>query len=163
MTVQVHMYDGALRNAILPDATLSISKNQIAINNGVATNASAVNAAANKSDTLNASPTHAIGATVVFEGIVRTDEAGRAIRALSYEAYEPMATNSLTELARDILSKHALIAITVEHSRGEVAAGERSFRLTIDSAHRKEALAAMDEFIDRMKRDVPIWKSPIYI
>ena len=163
MTVQVHMYDGALRNAILPDATLSVSKNQIAINSGVATNASAVNAAANKADTLNASLTQAIGATVVFEGIVRTDEAGRAIRALSYEAYEPMATNSLTELARDILSKHALIAITVEHSRGEVAVGERSFRLTIDSAHRKEALAAMDEFIDRMKRDVPIWKSPIYI
>ena len=74
-----------------------------------------------------------------------------------------MATNSLTELARDILHKHALIAITVEHSRGEVLAGERSFRLAIHSAHRKEALAAMDEFIDRMKRDVPIWKSPIYI
>ena len=74
-----------------------------------------------------------------------------------------MATNALTDLARDILHKHALIAITVEHSRGEVLAGERSFRLAIDSAHRKEALAAMDEFIDRMKRDVPIWKSPIYI
>ena len=107
--------------------------------------------------------TEQVGATLVFEGIIRANEQGRAIRALSYEAYEPMATNSLTELARDILSKHALIAITVEHSRGEVAVGERSFRLIIDSAHRKEALAAMDEFIDRMKRDVPIWKSPIYI
>jgi len=104
-----------------------------------------------------------VGATLVFEGIVRANEQGRAIRALSYEAYEPMATNALTQLARDILHKHTLIAITVEHSRGEVLAGERSFRLTIDSAHRKEALAAMDEFIDRMKRDVPIWKSPIYI
>ncbi len=104
-----------------------------------------------------------VGATLVFEGIVRATELGRAIRALSYEAYEPMASNTLTELARDILCKHALIAITVEHSRGEVAAGERSFRLAIESAHRKEALAAMDEFIDRMKRDVPIWKSAIYI
>ena len=111
----------------------------------------------------SASTAHVVGATVVFEGIVRTDEAGRAIRALSYETYEPMASNSLTELAHDILSKHALIAITVEHSRGEVAVGQRSFRLVIESAHRKEALAAMDEFIDRMKRDVPIWKSPIYI
>jgi molybdopterin synthase catalytic subunit len=106
---------------------------------------------------------HAVGATVVFEGIVRANEQGRTIRALSYEAYEPMATNSLTQLANDILSKHALIAITVEHSRGEVATGQRSFRLAIDSAHRKEALAAMDEFIDRMKRDVPIWKTAIYI
>ena len=112
---------------------------------------------------LSASAAHAVGATVVFEGIVRANEQGRTIRALSYEAYEPMATNSLTQLANDILSKHALIAITVEHSRGEVAAGERSFRLAIDSAHRKEALAAMDEFIDRMKRDVPIWKTAIYI
>ena len=106
---------------------------------------------------------HAVGATVVFEGIVRANEQGRTIRALSYEAYEPMATNSLTQLANDILSKHTLIAITVEHSRGEVATGQRSFRLAIDSAHRKEALAAMDEFIDRMKRDVPIWKTAIYI
>ncbi len=111
----------------------------------------------------SASAAHAVGAAVVFEGIVRANEQGRAIRALSYEAYEPMATNSLTRLANDILSKHALIAITVEHSRGEVATGQRSFRLAIDSAHRKEALAAMDEFIDRMKRDVPIWKTAIYI
>ena len=99
----------------------------------------------------------------MFEGIVRANEQGRAIRALSYEAYEPMATNSLTQLANDMLSKHTLIAITVEHSRGEVATGQRSFRLAIHSAHRKEALAAMDEFIDRMKRDVPIWKIAIYI
>jgi molybdopterin synthase catalytic subunit len=27
--------------------------------------------------------------------------------------------------------------------------------------HRAEALAATGEFIDRMKRDVPIWKSPL--
>lgn len=121
------------------------------------------NSASDYAQNISAPAIEQVGATVVFEGIVRANEQGRAIRALSYEAYEPMATNSLTELARDILSKHELIAITVEHSRGEVAAGERSFRLSIDSAHRKEALAAMDEFIDRMKRDVPIWKSPIYI
>jgi molybdopterin synthase catalytic subunit len=121
------------------------------------------NSVSDYAENISAPAIEQVGATVVFEGIVRANEQGRTIRALSYEAYEPMATNSLTQLARDIFSKHALIAITVEHSRGEVAAGERSFRLTIDSAHRKEALAAMDEFIDRMKRDVPIWKSPIYI
>jgi len=121
------------------------------------------NSASDYAQNISAPATEQVGATLVFEGIVRANEQGRAIRALSYEAYEPMATNALTELARDILRKHALIAITVEHSRGEVLAGERSFRLAIDSAHRKEALAAMDEFIDRMKRDVPIWKSPIYI
>lgn len=121
------------------------------------------NSAGDYAQNISTPATEQVGATLVFEGIVRANEQGRAIRALSYEAYEPMASDALTELARDILHKHALIAITVEHSRGEVLAGERSFRLAIHSAHRKEALAAMDEFIDRMKRDVPIWKSPIYI
>ena len=49
---------------------------------------------------LNPAPTtEQVGATLVFEGIVRANEQGRAIRALSYEAYEPMATNALTDLA----------------------------------------------------------------
>ena len=44
-----------------------------------------------------------VGATLVFEGIVRANEQGRAIRALSYEVYEPMATNALTELANFLI------------------------------------------------------------
>jgi len=98
------------------------------------------------------------GAYLVFEGIVRPLEGIEPIVALEYEAYEPMATRELTRLAHDILARHALAAISVEHSRGRVPAGACSFRLRIWSGHRKEGLAAMDEFIDRMKRDVPIWK-----
>jgi molybdopterin synthase catalytic subunit len=101
-----------------------------------------------------------VGAAIVFEGVVRREENGRNIDALEYIAYEPMATMELTKLARDVLERHGLKRVVVEHSRGRVGAGEVSFRLTIASAHRKEGLAAMDAFIDRMKRDVPIWKSP---
>ncbi|MCE9619235.1 MAG: molybdenum cofactor biosynthesis protein MoaE [Planctomycetes bacterium] len=113
------------------------------------------------SETRPVQPHGSAGATLVFEGIVRGEEAGRPIRALMYEIYEPMASNMLAKLSQEMIKKHGLIAITAEHSRGEIAVGQRSFRLTLQSAHRKEALAAMDEFIDRMKRDVPIWKSPI--
>jgi molybdopterin synthase catalytic subunit len=69
-----------------------------------------------------------------------------------------MADRQLEYLALDVCSRHGLIAIDVMHSVGRVAVGEISFRLIVASAHRKEALAAMDEFIDRMKQDVPIWK-----
>lgn len=102
------------------------------------------------------------GAAIVFEGVVRADEGGRIIRSLSYEVYEPMASNMLTELGREMLAKHGLVAIIVEHSRGEVPVGQRSFRLTVHALHRAEALAAVGEFIDRMKRDVPIWKTPVH-
>ena len=102
------------------------------------------------------------GAAIVFDGVVRSDEGGRTIRALAYEVYEPMASNMLAELGREILAKHGLVAMMVEHSRGEVPVGQRSFRLSVHALHRAEALAAVGEFIDRMKRDVPIWKTALH-
>ena len=101
------------------------------------------------------------GAWVRFEGIVRPDENGAVIVALDYEAYEPMASDVLRSLAEDVLARHGLGSIEVEHSRGRVRVGECSFRLTMTAGHRKPALAAMDEFIDRLKRDVPIWKKAV--
>ena len=108
------------------------------------------------------SPAAQFGAAIVFDGVVRSDEGGRTIRALAYEVYEPMASNMLAELGREMLAKHGLVAIMVEHSRGEVLVGQRSFRLTVHALHRAEALAAVGEFIDRMKRDVPIWKTALH-
>ena len=98
------------------------------------------------------------GARIVFEGVVRPTEHGRAIDGLEYEVYRRMAERVMHDLAATTLARHRLSSIDVEHSEGFVAAGAVSFRLTIDAPHRKEALAAADEFIDAMKREVPIWK-----
>jgi molybdopterin synthase catalytic subunit len=103
-----------------------------------------------------------VGAALKFEGIVRAQEGERVIVALNYEAYRPMADRLLEQLAREVGIKHRLVRVAVEHSVGRVAVGECSFRLTIDSAHRVEALLAMSEFIDRMKIDVPVWKRPVF-
>src|SRR2546421_9764426 len=102
------------------------------------------------------------GAVLCFEGVVRPVESGRAIAALDYEAYEPMATNLLRRLGGEVSRTHGLIDLCVEHSRGRVRAGECSFRLRVASPHRPEALRAVAEFVDRMKRDVPIWKTAVY-
>lgn len=101
------------------------------------------------------------GAVVRFEGIVRPLEDGRPISALNYEIYEPMAQNTLRALAEELITRHALASIRVEHSRGIVPVGACSFRLEICAPHRREALTATNEFIDRLKKDVPIWKKPI--
>lgn len=102
------------------------------------------------------------GAVVVFEGIVRAREGDGVIEALEYQAYEPMAQRQMGELAGELVARHGLLRVRVEHSRGRVGVGECSFRLVIESPHRAEALAAMGEFIDRLKRDVPIWKRPVW-
>jgi molybdopterin synthase catalytic subunit len=101
------------------------------------------------------------GAWLCFEGIVRGTESGAAIEALEYQTYEPMAQQMLAEIARDVGTRHGLTSLMVQHSRGRVGVDECSFRLLVQSPHRKPALAAMDEFIDRLKKDVPIWKSAV--
>ncbi|MFO0829173.1 MAG: molybdenum cofactor biosynthesis protein MoaE [Phycisphaerales bacterium] len=102
------------------------------------------------------------GARVVFEGVVRGHEGDRSIVALNYQAYRPMADEMLRSIAAETLAQFGLLAIHVEHSDGTVKVGECSFRLVIHAPHRKPAIAAMDAFIDRMKRDVPIWKTAIW-
>lgn len=108
------------------------------------------------------------GARVHFEGVVRRGETDpqqdrvRALEALDYEAYEPMAEQGLAELARTVGARHALQGVVALHSRGRVRVGEVSFVLEMHAAHRAPALAAMSDFIDALKRDVPIWKKPVW-
>lgn len=101
------------------------------------------------------------GAVLQFEGVVRSLEGDEQITALQYEAYEPMTTRELTRLAEAVVQEHGLLAMRVEHSVGEVPVAKVSFRLTIGSVHRAEGLAAASEFIDRMKRDAPLWKTAV--
>ena len=98
------------------------------------------------------------GAVVCFDGVVRPLEQGQPIRGLHYQTYDPLAERELKRLAEQMLEHYGLLSARVEHSRGFVAGGACSFRLRVASSHRKEALQAMDWFIDQMKRRVPIWK-----
>lgn len=103
-------------------------------------------------------PGGGVGAEVVFDGIVRAMEGTARIEGLEYEAYRPMAENELERLAQRMVDSHGLASVEVWHSVGWVPVDGVSFRLVIRSAHRKEALLAMGEFIDAMKVDVPLWK-----
>lgn len=103
-------------------------------------------------------PIGRVGAQIAFDGVVRAREGVALIDALTYQVYEPMATRQLERLGQELCEKHGLLAVQVWHSRGRVPVGACSFRLVVQSEHRAEGLAAMSEFIDRMKRDVPIWK-----
>lgn len=98
------------------------------------------------------------GAVVTFLGVVRGDEDGGRIDGLEYTVYEPMAGRVLEQLAHEALERFGVIAVDVEHSRGFVPVGACSFRLLVAGAHRREALDAMDWFIEQMKLKAPIWK-----
>ena len=86
---------------------------------------------------------------------------GAPIVALDYEVYEPMARQMLRQIGEELADRHKLSTLCVEHSTGRVGVSQCSVRLQISSPHRQEALTAMIEFIDRLKQDVPIWKTPV--
>ena len=102
------------------------------------------------------------GAMIFCEGLVRPMENGERIEALSYETYDPMAQDMLGRLAGEVLQKFGLLAVEVAHSRGRVSVGACSFRIQVASRHRQEGIAAISEFIDAMKKDVPIWKQAVF-
>jgi molybdopterin synthase catalytic subunit len=113
------------------------------------------------------SPAAGAGGLLIFEGFVREIEPREGqpaarVEALTYQTYEPMAQNQIARIGDELIEKHGLLGLSVIHSRGLVRVGECSIRVAISSRHRKEALAAMDEFIDRLKKDVPIWKEPVW-
>jgi len=98
------------------------------------------------------------GAVVRFEGRVRGEEQGRAIRALVYEAYQPMAERQMEKILRELDASHPCLLVRVRHRIGEVRVGEIAVVIEALAAHRAEAFALASGFMDRLKQDVPIWK-----
>ena len=99
------------------------------------------------------------GAFVEFRGIVRGDEGGHAVGGLVYEAYQPMAERELARLADSLGIEHPVHALRVVHRLGPVPVGEAALYLGIAARHRAEAFAFLAGFMDRLKQDVPIWKT----
>lgn len=111
---------------------------------------------------IQAPPILGAGAVVNFTGIVRPTEDRRPLLALHYSRYDPMAQRELQRIAEHALARHGLLFVHLTHSIGRVDAGEASLQLRVAAAHRKPAITAIDGIIDAMKRDVPIWKMPVY-
>ena len=99
-----------------------------------------------------------IGARLEFSGVVRESENGRKIPGLYYEAYEPMARTQLEKIFQELSAKHPCEEILFIHRLGFVPVGEASLFIRVCSRRRKAGLSLMDELIDRLKADVPIWK-----
>lgn len=101
------------------------------------------------------------GAVVSFSGNVRRDDHGREVRLLTYEAH-PTAAAVLGEVAEEIAAKFSVISLAVAHRVGDLAVGERALVAVVASAHRREALVACQELVDRTKERLPVWKHQIF-
>lgn len=99
------------------------------------------------------------GAIVVMSGMVRNHTDGRAVVALEYQAYEPMALAIFNQIERQIRSTWPEVTrVVIHHRTGKLQVGEISVLVAVGCPHRSEAFAACQYAIDTLKHNAPIWK-----
>ncbi len=102
------------------------------------------------------------GAVILFTGVVRNHDGGRRVTGLRYEAYEAMATGKISEICEVVRGQFAVSDIAVVHRTGDLEVGDISVAIAVAAPHRDEAYKASREVIERLKREVPIWKRERY-
>ncbi len=103
------------------------------------------------------------GAIVSFLGVTRNHHDGARVERLAYECYEEMATAKMHALMQELLEEFEVTRIRCEHRLGEVPIGEASVAIVVSAAHRGPAYACSERLMDRLKKEVPIFKKEILV
>lgn len=103
-----------------------------------------------------------IGAHSIFLGQVRNDLIdGKKVKAIEYTAYTEMADDVFTTIREEAFGKYKLTCMHIYHSLGRVDAGEISLFVFTSSEHRRDAIDACNEIVERIKKDAPVWGKEI--
>jgi molybdopterin synthase catalytic subunit len=102
------------------------------------------------------------GAVVTFSGLVRRHNAGRRVRHLEYEAYEPLALKTFERIATEVHDRWPAVRLALHHRIGRLEVGEASVAIAVAAPHRADAYAACRYAIERVKQVAPIWKREFF-
>lgn len=104
-----------------------------------------------------------IGGHSIFLGQVRADKIdGKEVSCIEYSAYEEMALEKMHAVREEMFAKYNLTCMHVYHSLGKVNAGEISLFVFTSSAHRKAAIDACEETVERIKAELPVWGKELF-
>ncbi len=104
-----------------------------------------------------------IGGHSIFLGQVRADIIdGKLVEAIDYTSYQELALEKMHEIREAIFGKYPLTCMHVYHSLGKVSAGEICLFIFTSAPHRKEAIDACSEIVERLKKELPIWGKEIF-
>ncbi len=104
---------------------------------------------------------HAAGAIACFVGVVREDpvrESDSKVTRLEYEAYTDVALKRMEEIRDSIKARPGVIEVSIHHIIDTLSVGEPSLFVAVLGKHRQEVFAALTETVERVKKEVPIWK-----
>ena len=104
-----------------------------------------------------------IGAHNIFLGQVRSDIIQeKEVAAIEYTTYKDMAEDIIAEIRESMFAKYELTCMHIHHSLGRIEKGQICLFVFTSSKHRRAAIDACDELVERIKKEVPIWGREIF-
>lgn len=105
--------------------------------------------------------TKTVGAIGCFIGVVRgVSKSGERVRLLNYE-YSDEAVKKLKRIAADAEKAPGIERVMIHHVVGSLRPGDEAIYVVVAGNRRREVFAALPKIMDRVKKEVPIWKKEI--
>ncbi len=99
------------------------------------------------------------GAIGVFIGVVRGEtKRGEAVKKMRLEAYEEETNKVFNGICEDLRKRAGVIDVQIHHLVGEFRVSEEVVYAVVAGAHRTDVFQALNEAVERYKKESPIWK-----
>ncbi|VTT86439.1 Molybdopterin-guanine dinucleotide biosynthesis protein MobB / Molybdenum cofactor biosynthesis protein MoaE [Halorubrum sp. DM2] len=100
------------------------------------------------------------GAIATFTGRVRARDGPDDDRTthLAFEKYEGVAEERMDAIADELTDRDGVFDVRMHHRTGVIEAGEDIVFVVVLAGHRREAFRTVEDGIDRLKDEVPIFK-----
>jgi len=105
------------------------------------------------------------GAIATFTGRVRTkeDPTDAPTEALTFEKYDGVAEDRLEAIRRELEAREGVFEVLFHHRTGRVEAGGDVVFVVVLAGHRREAFDTVEDGIDRLKAEVPLFKKELTV
>lgn len=101
------------------------------------------------------------GAVDLFLGVVRAEHEGRAVAAVTYDAFAPLAERVLSAVRAEASERFGA-RVAAAHRTGRLEVGQASLVVAAAAPHRGGAFAACRWVVDELKARLPVWKKEHY-
>ncbi|WP_436927150.1 molybdopterin synthase [Halosimplex amylolyticum] len=105
------------------------------------------------------------GAIATFTGRVRTQEDADddPTEHLEFEKYDGVAEDRLATIREELEAREGVYEVRLHHRTGVVEAGEDIVFVVVLAGHRGEAFETVEDGIDRLKDEVPLFKKEVTV
>ena len=105
------------------------------------------------------------GAIATFTGRVRVKDGADdpPTERLQFEKYEGVADRRMETIREELESREGVYEVRMHHRTGVVEAEEDIVHVVVLAGHRREAFRTVEDGIDRLKAEVPLFKKEVTV